>query len=142
MTIDGVTFDYNSLGLNLVPAHIEKPIFDANPAEYRNKTAYDTDSTNPGLAFGPYRIVEVVPGSRIAPEQNASWTAQKPHFKRIVVKIIEHSTALEANLLSGNVDYVLGELALSLDQPLAFEKRDKDRYDCIYTPALTYKHMD
>ncbi|HEY4893645.1 MAG TPA: ABC transporter substrate-binding protein, partial [Reyranella sp.] len=56
MTIDRVTFDYNSLSINLVPAHIEKPIFDADPAEYRNKTAYDTDSTNPGLAFGPYRI--------------------------------------------------------------------------------------
>jgi peptide/nickel transport system substrate-binding protein len=142
MTIDRVTFDYNSLGLNLVPAHIEKPIFDANPAEYRNKTAYDTDSTNPGLAFGPYRIVEVVPGSRIALEQNASWTGEKPHFKRIVVKIIENTAALEANLLSGNVDYVLGELGLSLDQVLAFEKRHKDKYDFIYKPALIYEHID
>jgi peptide/nickel transport system substrate-binding protein len=142
MTIDRVTFDYNSLGFNLVPAHIEKPIFDANPAEYRNKTAYDTDSTNPGLAFGPYRIVEVVPGSRIALEQNASWTGEKPHFKRIVVKIIENSTALEANLLSGNVDYVLGELGLSLDQALAFEKRHQDKYDFIYKPALIYEHID
>jgi peptide/nickel transport system substrate-binding protein len=142
MTIDRVTFDYNSLGLNLVPAHIEKPIFDANPAEYRNKTAYDTDSTNPGLAFGPYRIVEVVPGGRIALEQNASWTGEKPHFKRIVVKIIENTAALEANLLSGNVDYVLGELGLSLDQTLAFEKRHKDKYDFIYKPALVYEHID
>jgi peptide/nickel transport system substrate-binding protein len=142
MTIDRVTFDYNSLSLSLVPAHIEKPIFDANPAEYRNKTAYDTDSTNPGLAFGPYRIVEVVPGSRIALEQNASWTGEKPHFKRIVVKIIENTAALEANLLSGNVDYVLGELGLSLDQALAFEKRHKDKYDFIYKPALIYEHID
>jgi peptide/nickel transport system substrate-binding protein len=142
MTIDRVTFDYNSLSLSLVPAHIEKPIFDANPAEYRNKTAYDTDSTNPGLAFGPYRIVEIVPGSRIALEQNASWTGEKPHFKRIVVKIIENTAALEANLLSGNVDYVLGELGLSLDQALAFEKRHKDKYDFIYKPALIYEHID
>src|SRR5713226_1491626 len=142
MTIDRVTFDYNSIGMNLVPAHIEKPIFDANPAEYRNKTAYDTDSTNPGLAFGPYRIVEIMPGSRIALEQNSSWTGEKPHFKRIVVKIIENTAALEANLLSGNVDYVLGELGLSLDQALAFEKRHKDKYDFIYKPALIYEHID
>jgi peptide/nickel transport system substrate-binding protein len=142
MTIDRVTFDYNSIGMNIVPAHIEKPIFDANPAEYRNKTAYDTNSTNPGLAFGPYRIVEVVPGSRIALEQNSSWTGEKPHFKRIVVKIIENTAALEANLLSGNVDYVLGELGLSLDQVLAFEKRHKDKYDFIYKPALIYEHID
>ena len=99
MTIDRVTFDYNSIGMSIVPAHLEKPIFDANPAEYRNKTAYDTDSTNPGLAFGPYRIVEVVPGSRIALEQNASWTGEKPHFKRIVVKIIENTAARGTNSL-------------------------------------------
>jgi len=142
MTIDRVTFDYNSIALNLVPAHIEKPIFDANPAEYRNKTAFDTAPTNPGLAFGPYRIVEVVPGSRVTLEQNSSWTGEKPHFKRIVVKIIENTAALEANLLSGNVDYVLGELGLSLDQVLAFEKRHKDKYDFIYKPALIYEHID
>ena len=142
MTIDRVTFDYNSLGLSIVPAHIEKPIFDANPAEYRNKTAYDTNSTNPGLAFGPYRIVEIVPGSRIALEQNPTWTGEKPHFKRIVVKIIENTAALEANLLSGNVDYALGELGLSLDQALAFEKRHKDKYNFIYKPALIYEHID
>ncbi len=142
MTIDRVTFDYNSIGLQLLPAHIEKPIFDANPAEYRNKTAFDTNSTSPGLYFGPFRVVEIVPGNRIVLEQNPTWTGEKPHFKRIVVKIIENTAALEANLLSGNVDYVLGELGLSLDQVLAFEKRHKDKYDFIYKPALIYEHID
>jgi peptide/nickel transport system substrate-binding protein len=142
MTIDRVTFDYNSLGLNLLPAHIEKPIFEANPAEYRNRTAFDTNTTNPGLFFGPFRIAEIVPGNRIVLEQNPTWTGQKPHFRRIVVKIIENTAALEANLLSGNVDYVLGELGLSLDQVLAFEKRHKDRYNFIYKPALIYEHID
>jgi peptide/nickel transport system substrate-binding protein len=142
MTIDRVTFDYNAIDLSILPAHIEKPIFDANPAEYRNKTAYDTQPTNPGLAFGPYRLVEVVPGSRVALEQNPTWTGEKPHFKRIVVKIIENTAALEANLMSGNVDYVLGELGLSLDQALAFEKRHKDKYNFIYKPALIYEHID
>ena len=83
-----------------------------------------------------------MPGSRIVLEQNPSWTGEKPHFKRIVVKIIENTAALEANLLSGNVDYVLGELGLSLDQALAFEKRHKDKYDFIYKPALIYEHID
>eukprot|EP01034_Spumella_vulgaris_P019617 gene19617-25091_t len=102
MTIDRVTFDYNSIGLQLLPAHIEKPIFDANPAEYRNRTAYDTQSTNPGLAFGPYRLTEIVPGSRVVLEPNPTWTGQKPSFKRITVRIIENTAALEANLLSGS----------------------------------------
>lgn len=142
MTIDRVTFDYNSSALLLLPAHIEKPIFEANPAEYRNKTAYDTQSTNPGLAFGPYRIVEIVPGSRVILEQNSTWTGEKPHFKRIVVKIIENTAALEANLLSGGVDYVLGELGLSLDQAIAFEKRHGTKYNVIYKPALIWEHID
>ncbi|MCW5733543.1 MAG: peptide ABC transporter substrate-binding protein [Enhydrobacter sp.] len=142
VTTDRVTFDYNSFDFQILPAHIEKPIFDANPAEYRNKTAYDTDPTNPGLAFGPYRIAELVPGNRIVLVPNPHWTGEKPHFRRIVVKIIENTAALEANLISGNVDYVLGELGLSLDQALAFEKRHKDKYDLIYKPALIYEHID
>jgi peptide/nickel transport system substrate-binding protein len=142
MTIDRVTFDYNSIGLQLLPAHIEKPIFDANPAEYRNKTAYDTQTTNPGLAFGPFRLTEIVPGSRVVLEQNPTWTGQKPHFKRITVRIIENTAALEANLLSGSVDYVLGELGLSLDQAIAFEKRHKDKYNVVYKPALIWEHID
>ncbi len=142
MTIDRVTFDYNSIGLQLLPAHIEKPIFDADPAEYRNRTAYDTQSTNPALAFGPFRIVEIVPGSRVVLERNPTWTGEKPHFRRIVVRIIENTAALEANLLSGGVDYVLGELGLSLDQAIAFEKRHGAKYDVIYKPALIWEHID
>jgi peptide/nickel transport system substrate-binding protein len=140
--LDRVTFDYSSNDFSLLPAHIEKPVFDANPAEYRNRTKYDTDPTNPGLAFGPYRFVEVVPGSRIVLERNPTWEGQKPYFQRIVVKTIENTTALEANLLSGSIDYPLGELGLSLDQTLALQKRYKDKYDFIYKPALIYEHID
>lgn len=142
MTVDRVTFDYNSWELTPLPAHIEKPIFDASPAEYRNRTAYDTDPTNKGLYFGPYCIVELVPGSRLTLEASPTWTGEKPHFKRIVFKIIEATAALEANLLSGNVDYVLGELGLTLDQALAFDKRHKDKYNVVYKPALIYEHID
>jgi peptide/nickel transport system substrate-binding protein len=142
LTMDRVTFDYNNLDLMPLPARIEKPIFDADPADYRNKTAYDTDPTNPGLAFGPYRIVELVRGSRIVLEQNPHWTGDKPQFKRLVIKIFENSSALEANLLSGNVDYILGETGLSIDQALAFEKRHKDKYNVVYRPSLIYAHID
>lgn len=142
VTTDRVTWDYSGFDLSILPAHIEKPIFDANPAEYRNRTAYDTQPTNPGLAFGPFRIVELVPGNRIALEANPTWTGQKPFFRRIVVKIIESTAALEANMLSGNVDYVFGELGLSLDQALTFEKRHKDKYNVIFKPALIYEHID
>ncbi|MGE3650483.1 MAG: ABC transporter substrate-binding protein, partial [Reyranellaceae bacterium] len=136
MTVDRVTFDYNSTGLTLLPAHIEKPIFEANPLEYRNRNSYDTNIANPGIYFGPYRVVSATPGSQVVLERNPTWWGAKPFFRRIVVRTIENSAALEANLLSGSVDYILGELGLSIDQAIAFEKRHKDRFIVHYQPAL------
>ena len=142
LTKDRVTFDYNVLDFFPLPAHIEKPIFDANPAEYRTRTTYDADPTNPGLAYGPYRVVEVVPGSRIALERNPHWTGKPPQFRRILLKFFENSSSLEANLLSGNVDYVPGESGLSFSQALAFEQRHGDKYNVVFKPSLTYGHID
>jgi peptide/nickel transport system substrate-binding protein len=140
--VDRVTFDYNNLnGLDLLPAHLERDEF-ADPVEYKNRTAYDTDTTNPGLYFGPYRITEVVPGSYVVLEPNETWFGDPPHFKRIVVRVVENTAALEANLLSGAVDYVAGELGLSLDQALAFEQRHRDDYDFLYKAGLIYEHID
>jgi len=139
--VDRVTFDYNSLGFDLLPAHIERDRF-ADPLEYKNRTAYDTDTTNPGLYFGPYRIVETVPGAHVVLVPNPTWYGDPPHFKRIVVRVIENTAALEANLLSGAIDYVAGELGLSLDQALAFEARHGDRFDIVYKAGLVFEHID
>ncbi|MGE0657988.1 MAG: peptide ABC transporter substrate-binding protein [Reyranellaceae bacterium] len=125
-----------------LPAHIEKPIFDADPAQYRNRTKYDTDQGNPGLYYGPYRVVSATPGASVVLETNPHWSGVKPHFRRITFRTIENTAALEANLLSGSVDYILGELGLTLDQALAFEKRNRDRFDVVYKPGLVYEHID
>lgn len=143
LTKDRVTFDYNVFGEFVpLPAHIEKPIFDANPADYRLRTAFDTDPARPGLALGPYRLVDIVPGSRIVLERNTHWSGQAPAFNRILIKFFENSSSLEANLLSGNVDYVPGESGLSFSQALAFELRHRDRFDVVFKPSLTYGHID
>src|SRR3546814_19850912 len=63
-------------------------------------------------------------------------------FRSITVLTIEQTTALEANLLSGNVDMIAGELGLTLDQALAFEKRPGDDYHVIDEPSLLYEHID
>ena len=140
--VDRVTFDYNSLnGLELLPAHLETEPF-RDPVEYRNRTTFDTDSGNPGLYFGPYRISKVVSGSHVVLEPNPTWYGKKPHFKRIVVRVIENTAALEANLRSGAIDYIAGELGLTLDQALAFERRNADAYDFIYKSGLIYEHLD
>jgi peptide/nickel transport system substrate-binding protein len=141
--VDRITFDFaNIADLGLLPAHVERRIFEAAPADYRNKSAYETDTANPALWYGPYRVARIVPGASIDLERNPAWQGKAPYFKRIVFRIIENTAALEANLLSGSVDYVSGELGLSLDQALAFEKRHKDRFDVVYRPGLNYEHID
>jgi peptide/nickel transport system substrate-binding protein len=136
-------FNYNAINdFRVLPEHLERRAFEADPDTYRNRTLFDTDPANPGLAFGPYRIARVVPGSQIVLERNPSWWGGPPAFERIVVKAIENTTALEANLLSGEVDMIEGSAGLSLDQALAFERRHGDRFQVFYKPGLSYEHLD
>lgn len=140
--MDRLTYDYNALdSLNLLPEHIERKNF-ADPKEYRLRTAYDTDSSNAGLYFGPYRVTEKQTGSRLVLEPNAKWWGKKPAFKKIVVQVIENTAAMEANLLSGSIDYIAGELGLSLDQGIAFAKRHGDAFNITFKPGLVYEHLD
>ncbi len=140
--VDRLHFDYNAVNsFDLLPAHLEAPVFE--PAEtYRNRTLYETDPTNPGLYMGPYVIDEVVAGSHIGLVRNPEWWGAPPSFERIVVRVIENTAALEANLLSGAVDMIAGELGVTLDQALAFEKRHGDRFTVVYEPGLVYEHVD
>src|SRR5258707_9368882 len=60
--VDKLTFDYAAINdFVLLPAHIERAAF-ADPAQYRVRTLYRTEPTNPGLYNGPYRISEVASG--------------------------------------------------------------------------------
>ncbi len=140
--LDRVYFDYpQRASIDPLPAHLERDAF-AEPAEYKNRTRYDRDTTNPGLYYGPYRITEMVSGSHVVLERNASWYGKPPHFRRIVVRVIENTAALEANLRSGSIDYIAGELGLTLDQALAFEQRNRKKYDFKYKAGLIYEHLD
>ena len=140
--LDKRNCDYEAInGFQLLPAHLEEKHF-KDPKEYRKRTAYDTDTTNPGLWFGPYRITQVVGGSHVVLERNPTWNGREPAFDRITVRAIEKTSALTANLLSGSIDYIAGELGLTLDQALAFEKRHGKRYRFVYKPGLIYEHVD
>lgn len=141
--VDRVTFDYNAVNdLRLLPAHRERAVFEADPATYRNRTLFDTAPTDPGLAMGPYRIAAVVPGSRVELVRNEAWRGPVPAFERIRIRAIENTAALEANLLSGEIDMIEGSLGLALDQALAFEKRHGARFDVVFKPGLIFEHID
>lgn len=139
---DKLTFDYNAInGFILIPAHIEEAKF-SNPKTYKNRTAFDTDTLNKGLYFGPYKITEVAPGSHVVLDRNPTWYGKSPAFNRIVVRAIGNTAAMEANLVSGGLDMIAGELGLSIDQAISFEKRHKQKYNVIYKPGLVYEHID
>jgi peptide/nickel transport system substrate-binding protein len=142
MHFDKLDFNYAAINdFLLLPAHIEHVAF-AEPAEYKHRTAFDTDTMNEGLYFGPYLLTEVKSGSYVVLEPNPKWWGDKPAFRRIIVKVVENTAALEANLLSGGIDMIAGELGLTIDQALALEKRHGRRFTFKYRAGLIYEHVD
>lgn len=129
-----------------LPAHLEKSLFEEDPANYKNRTLYNTDPARKGLYFGPYRIARLQTGAFVTLEKNPHWSGRTPSIDFITFKTVESSAALTAHLLSGAIDYIAGELGLTLDQALAFEKRlERQRpgqYNVHYKSGLTYEHID
>ena len=142
--VDRVTFNYNALiDFRLLPAHLEREIFEEDPATYRNRTLYDTATATDGLYFGPYKVTETSSGAYVVLEPNETWWGEPPKFEKIIIKAIENTAALEANLLSGSIDMIAGEPGgITIDQALAFEKRHGDDYQIVYKPGLIYEHLD
>ncbi len=137
-------YQFDELG-ELLPAHLEQPVFDAahDPGGYMQHSVYNTDPTNAGLYNGPYRIAAVDQGSQLVLERNPHWTGERPYFDRIVIKTIGNTAALQANLLSGDVDMVPGEgVGLTLDQVLVLQSQYPTRFTYAYRPNLAYTHVD
>lgn len=140
--VDRLTYDYNEIGISLLPAHIERPRFTEDPATYERRSAYVTDPTMPGLWLGPYRPVQIVAGSHAILEPNPRWFGARPHFRRVTIRAIENTAALEANLLAGAIDYVAGEIGFSTDQAISLQRRHGERYVYRYVPSYVYDHID
>lgn len=139
--LDRLVADYNSLPIEILPAHLEGDTIGA-PDAYRSRTAFVTDPTNAGLYSGPYRVAEYAPGAHAVLVRNPHWFGHPPEFDRIVVRAIENTAALETALLAGEVDYVPGDLGLAVDQAHALGIRYPDRFRIVYRTALHYEHID
>ncbi|MDB5382432.1 MAG: peptide transporter [Rhodospirillales bacterium] len=143
LRFDKLTYDFASMGdFQPLPAHLERARWEAAPATYRTRTAYDTEPSNPGLWNGPYRVTAVQPGAGITLERNAQWSGPAPAFRRIQIRTIESTVAMEAQLLAGQIDMIAGELGLPLDQVAALERRAGARFRYEYRPGLVYEHLD
>jgi peptide/nickel transport system substrate-binding protein len=143
LRFDRVTFDFASAGnWEPLPAHVERRRWEQEPRSYRSRSAYETEPTNPALWNGPYRITQVTPGAGITLERNGAWNGPAPAFRRIAVRTVENTAALEAQLLAGQLDMIAGELGLPLDQAAALERRTGNRFRFAYKPGLIYEHLD
>ncbi len=142
--LEKVRVDYNQWD-SLLPAHIEGPTFEkaGNFAEYQKQTTFTRAPTTPGLWNGPFMITNYQSGVQVVLEPNPHWKGTKPGLKRVVIKLIENTAALQANLLSGDVDMVAGEgVGLTIDQVIALRKANPDKFEYIFKPSLTYEHID
>lgn len=129
----------------LLPAHLEQPVYEhaGGPGEYMLHSVYNTAPTNPGLYNGPYLITGDDAGTRVVLEPNPHWSGKPPYLKRIVIKTIGNTAALQTNLLSGDVDMIPGDgVGLTLDQVLALQKQYPNRFVYAYKPNLNYTHLD
>ncbi|CCN81472.1 putative ABC-type dipeptide transport system,periplasmic component [Vibrio nigripulchritudo SFn27] len=141
--VDRVSYKYNAYYIpSVLPRHVEESIFNANPKEYHLKTKYVTDPTNAALYNGPYTIKNLKQGQFVILGLNEHWKGKQPHFGNITIKTVSDTQALQANLLSGDVDYIPGEMGLTLDQALQFEKKFGNKYDVDIRPAALYEHLD
>ena len=140
---DRRTFLYNQFAtFYLLPEHVDREVFEASPEEYMHRTTFDADPSNPGLYYGPFLVEETSRGSYVTLKRNPYWYGKTPYYERIVIRTIERTTTLEANLLSGNIDMIAGELGMQVDQALAFQKRHGDKYKVVFKPGLLYEHID
>ena len=99
----------------MLPAHLEAAAAEAakEPGDYARHSLYARAPTTPGLYNGPYLVTQYNSGAQVVLEANPDWRGAKPGFKRIVIRAIENTAALKANLQSGDVDYGAGRRAVA-----------------------------
>ncbi len=128
----------------ILPEHIEGPVRAqaATPLDYINHTVYNAAPTTPGLWNGPYEITDYASGNYVELKPNPAWAGQKPAITRIVIRLIENTAALQANLLSGDVDMSPSGIGITTDQAVSLQKDHPGAFALFYKPALSYERID
>ena len=149
-TLNKTVYDYpriaNSFATtSIISEHIEGPILKASkgPLDYGQKSTFNRRPEEPGLWLGPYRVAQFRPNEQIVLLPNPYWKGKPVGFKKITMRLIENTAALQANLLSGDVDTVAtGNLGLTLDQIVALTKTQSSRFDFDFLPSVaSYEHL-
>jgi peptide/nickel transport system substrate-binding protein len=141
--LDNTYASYNEWD-QILPEHIEGPIFSAaaTPLDYINTTTYNRAPLTPGLWNGPYLITGYRSNAEIEFSPNPFWGGTKPGFRHIVIRLIENTAALQANLLSGDVDLAPVGIGLTIDEGIALQAQHPDAFKYIFKPQPNYEHID
>ncbi len=128
----------------LLPEHMEAPILaqGGGPIDYINHTLYNAAPTTPGLWNGPYVISRYESGNLIELAPNPHWHGQAPAIQRVVVRLVDNTAALVANLLSGDVDMTPSGIGITTDQAVALERDHPGQFQFFYRPGLSYERID
>jgi peptide/nickel transport system substrate-binding protein len=141
--LDRTYTDYQLWG-TVLSEHLEGPIAAAAaaPADYIQRTLYNRAPATPGLWNGPYMVVSYQINQWIEYVPNPHWPGPTPGFAHIILRLVDNTAALQANLLSGDVDMTPGNIGLTIDQAVAIEKDHADRFRFVYKPQLNYEHLE
>jgi peptide/nickel transport system substrate-binding protein len=89
-------------------------------------------------------ITEVNLGDHLSFGLNPHFYGSPAKIKKIIFKLIPNTGTLEANLRSGTID-MISTLGLALDQAIVLDKKvkaEKLPYEVLFTPSVTYEHID
>lgn len=115
-----------------LPSHFEKTIADKfkdEPEGYDRNTNYIANPTNKSLYNGPYYISDYKLGSHVVFTRNPNFMGPQAHIEKIIVKHISDTSALKANLASGQINAISAvgfppDTALMMDEEFRKENSD------------------
>ena len=127
----------------LLPEHLEAKIVAQGGAalDYINHTLYNAAPTTPGLWNGPYLVSRYESGNFIELQPNPHWPGKPPAIKRVTIRLIENTAALQANLLSGDVDMTPSGIGITTDQAVALQHDHPGQFQFFYRPGLSYERI-
>ena len=129
----------------LLPEHLEAKLATgtgpAGAMEYINKTLYNAAPTTPGLWNGPFMVSNYNSGSSIELVPNPYWPGEKSDLKKIVVRLVDNTAALQANLMSGDVDFTPSGIGITTDQAVTLERDMKGKFQFFWHLGLSYERI-
>lgn len=140
-------FPFANIGVcegGLVPKHVVEPIFQANPAGFK-ESQYGRD---PKITRGngPYILKSWTPGNQIVFEANPNYWRGEPGLDRVIYRVFSDANVMVANVVSGALDVVSsGFTGIGVGQAIELEQliaQGRLRgYSVTYGPSLTQEAL-